>query len=355
MLAPEMALFLAIDLHRSLQEMDSYTGAPGADEVTYYVNRDSQGWVEQRVKRRVYIELKLECTRHRSRDNQKARDDWLCVFCKASFPSKLRLTDHRVLGCPSGPVDSRGVKLELLVYPNLKTAKQGKDLKAALQRGDGSVWGSLQDERIWLDLNPELKDVIYPPLLARVQKRRFLLPTVENLTASPTHAKDMRPPARPKLQRPPKQPAAFEAADFVVIEDDDEEEREEARSRGKKRPHAEMSEGHRPMFASRKSNAAPKKQAHVHHSRGVGAERHSTQPSQSACHPTADGVPRRPPPQRDQQFCLLPVLLRVPLLCPKLRRSLRRRILHLHTMWRWGYGRTGRLFMSKQQVQLVRA
>jgi hypothetical protein len=168
MLAPAMALFLAIDLHLSLQDMDSGKGAPDADEVTYYVNRDSAGWVEQRVKRRVYIELKVECTRHRSRDNQKAHDDWLCVFCKAYFPSKLRLTDHRVVGCPNGPLDSRGGKLELPVYPNMKTAKQSKDLKLALQRGDGSVWGSLQDDSIWLELNPELNDVIYPPLGAKV-------------------------------------------------------------------------------------------------------------------------------------------------------------------------------------------
>ena len=164
MLAPEMALFLAIDFDCALQNQDSYAGAMGEDEVTYFVNRDSAGWVEQRVRRRVYIELKLECTRNRIRDNQKARDDWLCLYCKASFPSKLRLTDHRVVGCPCGPVDSTGAKWELPVYPNLKTAKQGKDLKLALQRGDGAVWGSLHDNAIWLDLNPELKDVTYPPL-----------------------------------------------------------------------------------------------------------------------------------------------------------------------------------------------
>ena len=204
MLGPEKALFHAIDFHLSLQKMDSCRGAPEADEVTYYVNRDSAGWVEQRVRRRVYIELKLECTRNRSRDTQKARDDWLCVYCKGSFPSKLRLTDHRVVGCPCGPVDSRGSKLQLPVYPNLKTAKQGKDLKLALQRGDGSVWSSLQDNSIWLDLNPELREVIYPPLGARVQVRRFLQPTVENLTASPVHVGDKRPQPKAGPPRPPK-------------------------------------------------------------------------------------------------------------------------------------------------------
>ena len=154
MLPPEIALFWAVDLHCFLQEMEPKKGAPlpTHDEVVYYVNRDSAGWVEQRVRRRVYIELKLECTRNRSKDTQKAKDDWLCVYCKGSFPIKLRLTDHRVFGCPKGPVDETGKKFELPVYPNLKIAKQGKDLKLALQRGDGSVWESLQDNSIWLDL-----------------------------------------------------------------------------------------------------------------------------------------------------------------------------------------------------------
>ena len=165
-LAPESALFLAIDMLSSLQKMDSATRAPLPDDdaVTYYVNRDSAGWVEQRVTRRVYIELKLECTRNRSRDGQKARDDWLCVYCRGSFPSKLRLTDHRVVGCPRGPVDATGSKWELPVYPNLKTAKQGKDLKLALQRSDGSGWESLHHNSIWLDLNPELREITHPPL-----------------------------------------------------------------------------------------------------------------------------------------------------------------------------------------------
>ena len=203
-LAPTTTLLFAIDLHISLQKMGSSRGASEADEVTYYVNRDSAGWVEQRVRRCVYIELKLECTRNRSRDNQKARDDWLCVYCKGSYPSKLRLTDHRVVGCPCGPVDSRGSKLELPVYPNLKTAKQGKDLKLALQRGDGSVWGSLHDNDIWLQLNPELRDVILPPLGARVQVRRFMHPTVENLNASPAHGGHEQPQPKARPHRPPQ-------------------------------------------------------------------------------------------------------------------------------------------------------
>ena len=135
---PLSALLLAIDSQSCLQDMD--------DEVVYYVNRDSAGWVEQHVRRHVYIELKLECTRNRVRNEHRARDDWVCVYCRGSFPSKLRLTDHRCGGCPCGPVNSRGLRLQLPVYPNLKTAKQGKDLKLALERGD--VWENLQDKEV---------------------------------------------------------------------------------------------------------------------------------------------------------------------------------------------------------------
>ena len=105
-------LFRAIDLHCHLQNMDRQPRAPASkrDEVTYYVKRDSAGWVEQHVRRRVYIELKLECTRNRSRNAGNAKDVWLCVYCRGSFPSKLRLTDHRIAGCTCGPVDSNGSK-----------------------------------------------------------------------------------------------------------------------------------------------------------------------------------------------------------------------------------------------------
>ena len=296
MLEPEMALFLAIDFDCALQNQDYAAGAMGDDEVTYFVNRDSAGWVEQRVRRRVYIELKLECTRNRSRDNQKARDDWLCVYCQGSFPSKLRLTDHRVVGCPCGPVDSTGSKWELPVYPNLKTAKQGKDLKLALQRGDGSVWGSLHDNAVWLDLNPELKDVTYPPLGARVQLRRFMETTVMNLRPTPAHAGDVRPPFKPKAQRPPKQHGASTRPEFVVIEDeDDEEEPDTPPSRPKKRAHAEMEDGHRPYFSSRQAKASPRSGASRPHGQHVGGDRHSAQPSRSTRHAPADGGHRRPP------------------------------------------------------------
>lgn len=64
MLPPQAALFLAIDLHCGLHRMGAEGEAPRPDDdkVTYFVNKDSQGWVQQIVRRRVYIELKLECT-----------------------------------------------------------------------------------------------------------------------------------------------------------------------------------------------------------------------------------------------------------------------------------------------------
>ena len=128
------ALFMAIDLHCRSQNMDRRPRAfaPKEDEVIYYVNRDSVGWIEQHMRRRVYIELKLECTRNCSWDVENARDDWLFLYCRGSFPSKLRLTDHCVAGCAYGPVESNGSRWELHVYPNLKTAKQDKDMKVIL-------------------------------------------------------------------------------------------------------------------------------------------------------------------------------------------------------------------------------
>ena len=293
MLAPELALFLAIDFDCFLQNMASATGAREDQVVTYYVNRDSAGWVEQCVRRRVYIELKLECTRNRCMDNQKARDDWLCLYCRASFPSKLRLTDHRVVGCPCGPVDSKGVKWELPVYPNLKTAKQGKDLKLALQRGEGSIWRNLHDDAVWLDLNPELRDLIYPPLGARVQLRKFLEPTIASLTPTPAHAhQDVRPQMKTKVVRPPKPQPASGEGDCVVIEDEDtEDEPKTPPSRPKKRPHAEMEEGQRPYFSSRAYKASPRKATPTPH-----PERHSQHLPRSTRPQSSDGSQRRPPP-----------------------------------------------------------
>jgi hypothetical protein len=279
MWAPQTALFRAIDVHCGLQIMDAQGESPMAeeDEVTYFVNRDSQGWVEQRVRRRVYIELKLECTRNRSRDVQKSRDDWLCVYCAGTFTSKLRLTDHRLGGCSCGPVDSNGSKVELPVYLNLKTAKQGKDLKMALQRGERSFWENLQDDSMWLDLNHELKDITYPPTGARVQVRRFKLPTIAGLvpcqtaTGGESHTKpppqrSPKPPpqrtGKPPPQRSPKRHTAPPAPEEFVDLGDDESDPHVTRP--KKRSHARMEEGHGVFHSPLQFKTAAKKTDPLH-------------------------------------------------------------------------------------------
>lgn len=237
-LPPLTALFRAIDVQNMESPAHSRHGA--LEEVVYYVNRDHSGWVEQRVTRRVYIELKLECTRNRKRDVHKARDDWLCLYCGGSFPSKLRLTDHRVVGCPSGPVDSKGKKFELPVYPNLKTAKQGKDLKLALQRGSGDLWDTLQHNGIWLELNPELQDPTFPPPGARVQVRRFLEPTLDNLTTSTgtTGGSARQKTGAQRNLKPRSSPDA--ATDVVDLGTDGNEDSDTPPPQPKKRSHSQM-------------------------------------------------------------------------------------------------------------------
>jgi hypothetical protein len=122
---PKIALFPHIDLHCCLQNMDHKSQAPlpEEDEVTYYVNKDYVGWVEQQVRRHVYIEMKLECNCNRSQNIHNNRDDWLCLYYKGSSPCKLWLTNHHVGGCPCGRLDSSDLRWELLVYPNLKMTK----------------------------------------------------------------------------------------------------------------------------------------------------------------------------------------------------------------------------------------
>ena len=292
-LPPEIALFLAIDLHCVLQNMESAAHTPlGAeDEVVYYVNRDFSGWVEQRVTRRVYIELKLECTRNRKRDGHKARDDWLCVYCRHSFTSKLRLTDHRVVGCPCGPLDSAGARWELPVYPNLKTAKQGKDLKLALQRGEGNVWDTLHDNAIWIELNPELEDPILPPAGARVQVRRFMEPTLERLQASPAKGGGSAQ-GKHRPDRPPKPRTAPAASPEVVdLEDDNSADTDLPIPQPRKRSHTEMEDGHVPYTSHRQFDRVHKKPNAEPSRRSDGADRPRPKP------PRMPRPSQRPPSQ----------------------------------------------------------
>jgi hypothetical protein len=282
---PLSALFMAIDCQGCVQDPEREAEATMAegDEVVYYVNRDSAGWVEQHVRRRVYIELKLECTRNRTRIGDKSRDDWMCVYCKGAFPSKLRLTDHRVGGCPCGPVNSTREKWELPVYPNLKTAKQGKDLKLALQRGDGELWDNLHDEQVWLDLNPELKEVTPPPPGARVQVRSFMEGTLQRLTAYPPPPREFRSQAKGKAPLPPRPNSAPSQPTVVVdIDDDASDEDETPLVRMKKRSHAEMEGGHRCSISKRQWKAAPRKQSPLSSTQSVGEEQRTPNPPRPA-------------------------------------------------------------------------
>jgi hypothetical protein len=131
LVTPQATLFMTINLHCPLHNMerDPQASVPEEDEVIYYVNMDYAGWVEQLVRRRVYVELKLERIRNRSWDVYKAMDDWLCLYYRGYFSNKLQLTYHHVGGCPCGPVDLNDSRWKFHVYPNLKTTKQGKDLK----------------------------------------------------------------------------------------------------------------------------------------------------------------------------------------------------------------------------------
>jgi hypothetical protein len=108
------------------------------------------------------------------------------------------------------------------VYSNLKTAKQGKDLKLTLQRGDGELWDNLHDEQVWLDLNLELKEVTPPPPRARVQVRSFMEETLQRLTAYPPPPREFRPQAKGKAPLPPRPDSApSEPPIFVDIANDE--------------------------------------------------------------------------------------------------------------------------------------
>jgi hypothetical protein len=303
-LRPEIALFRAIDLHCVLQNMDSaaHTTSGSEDEVVYYVNRDFSGWVEQRVRRRVYIELKLECTRNRKRDVQKARDDWLCAYCKQSFTSKLRLIDHRVVGCPCGPLDSAGTRWELPVYPNLKTAKQGKDLKLALQRGDGNVWDTLHDNNIWVELNPELQDPTLPPAGAKVQVRRFMEPTLDRLQASP-HKGGGSSQSKHRPERPPRSRATSAATTFVDLDDDGMDDSGPPIPQPRKRSRAEMEGGNGVPHSPRQFVRVHKKPNAESSRRGGGAERQTPKPPRT---------PRPSPGAPQQPLRVMPIQTRSP-------------------------------------------
>lgn len=138
------------------------------------------------------------------------------------------------------------LKVGVPCVPNLKTTKQGKNVKLALQHGHGLVWDNLHDNSVWLDLNVELRDVTYPPPKARVQECQFMEPTLETLMASPTPTTNFRAQGKPVVQLPPRQQIAPPMPpNFVDLEDDGNDEPEAAPALQKKCIYAQNADGHR--------------------------------------------------------------------------------------------------------------
>jgi hypothetical protein len=174
------------------------------------------------------------------------------------------------------------------VYPNLKMAKQGKDLKLALQRGDGELWDNLHEDAVWLELNPELKEVILPPMTTRVQVRSFMEATLERLTATPPPPRDFRPQARGKAPLPPRpESAPSQPPHFVDIATDDSDEDETPLVRMKKRTHAEVEGGHRVFVSKRQFRATPRQQSPLHSRQPPSAEQRPPNPTRAAHSPAA--------------------------------------------------------------------
>jgi hypothetical protein len=133
----------------------------------------------------------------------------------------------------------------------LKTAKQGKDLKLALQCGDGSVWDNLRGNSVWLDLNHELKDVVYPPPETKAQVRRFMEPTLGLLTACPVVTIECRsqPKVRASFQRN-QHTVRSASPTFVDMPNDEDDENESHPFQSKKCTHAQMAEDHQTFLSN---------------------------------------------------------------------------------------------------------
>jgi hypothetical protein len=111
-----------------------------------------------------------------------------------------------------------------------------------------------------LDLNPKLRDAIFPPPGARVHERHFMEYTLESLKACLPPGADCRPHPKPRasLHRRPNTTVLAPAV-FVDMHDDDdiEEEHETAHCRTKKRSHAEMEEKYHVYVRNRRKRYSP--------------------------------------------------------------------------------------------------
>ena len=167
------------------------------------------------------------------------------------------------------------------MYPNLKTAKHGKDLKAALQRGERSFTDVLRDDSMWLVLNPELRDVAEPPLGARVHVRRFMLQSIEHLAASHVTWRGGTQSTTRSQRSPLRQPAHSAASDFVDLGDDGTDEAEQSTSRPKKRSQSQMEDCTRNFHSTRQFKEAPRR----------------PNPEPAACRQNSEPAPRRQNPE----------------------------------------------------------
>ena len=127
-------------------------------KVVHFDNQDLANWVEQHIQRRVYIELGIKAIGSDTCDIHKSWDDMQYVYCLEQFPSRLTLTYHQVGGRHAEPISFMGDKLELpSIYPNIYIAKQGKDLKIVLQRGDIDHSQFFHVDEYWSSSIPSLR------------------------------------------------------------------------------------------------------------------------------------------------------------------------------------------------------
>lgn len=154
-------------------------------------------------------------------------------------------------------------------------AKQGKDLKFDLQHGDGSVWDNLHDNSVWLDFNPELKDVIYPLPRTRDHERRFMEPTLEILTACPIRTTEGRPHPKPKASLPPRQHTTPPVPPtFVNLQDDNLDEHKTPPARPNNRTYAYMMDGNDILHSRCLFRALDDKRYPQYRRQSVGGDQH---------------------------------------------------------------------------------
>ena len=127
---------------------------------------------------------------------------------------------------------------------------------------DGFVRDNLHNTEVWLDLNSELRDVIYPPPGARVQEPWFMEPTLETLVACPAPTTSFRLQQISRAPLPPNQHYAEPAATpFIDLATDEDDEPQAPPARTNKRTHAQMADGHHIFHSIRQFGTQNMKQS----------------------------------------------------------------------------------------------